>query len=114
MPALHKICTLADLEPGLCRQFNYTDASGTLIEALLVKTAGTVRAYQNACPHWEVELNWQPHEFLNPERTHISCAIHGALFRLEDGLCVFGPCVRQRLKPVPVRVVDGAVYLSIS
>lgn len=114
MPALNKICNVADLEASRCRPFHYTDVSGALVEALLVKTADTVKAYQNACPHWEVELNWKPDEFLNPERTHISCVIHGALFRLDDGLCVFGPCVRQKLKSIPVQVVDGAVYLSAS
>ncbi|WP_027157574.1 Rieske (2Fe-2S) protein [Methylobacter luteus] len=112
MPAdLNKICNIADLEASQCRQFNYTDASGALVEAMLVKTAGTVKAYQNACPHWEVEMNWKPDEFLSPEQTHIICAVHGALFRLDDGLCVFGPCVRQKLKPIPVQVLDGAVYL---
>jgi nitrite reductase/ring-hydroxylating ferredoxin subunit len=110
---LNKICNIADLEASQCRQFNYTNASGALVEALLVKTLDTVKAYQNACPHWEVEMNWKPDEFLNPEQTHISCAIHGALFRIDDGLCIFGPCVRQKLKPIPVQVLDGAVYLSI-
>ena len=34
---------------------------------------------------------------------------HGALFRLEDGVCVAGPCAGERLKPWPVAVIDGVV-----
>ena len=43
--------------------------------------------------------------------TFIQCATHGALFRLVDGLCVYGPCAGEYLTAVAMAVVDGDVVL---
>ena len=34
----------------------------------------------------------------------ILCATHGALFRIEDGHCLSGPCVGESLTPLPVSI----------
>ena len=41
----------------------------------------------------------------------LTCAVHGASFRVESGACVGGPA-RSGLVPLPVRVFDGAVWLG--
>ncbi len=35
---------------------------------------------------------------------------HGALFRIDDGRCLAGPCQGDRLEPFPIAVRDGVVY----
>ena len=50
--------------------------------------------------------------FSTPRDRYLHCDGHGALFRVEDGVCVDGPCVGERLAPVPVRVADGMVCLD--
>lgn len=69
-------------------------------------------AYRNQCPHQQVELNWQPHRFFDPDGIYLQCSLHGALFRPESGECIFGPCVGQSLKPVAVEERDGAIWLQ--
>jgi len=40
-----------------------------------------------------------------------SNAQHGALFRINDGLCIWGPCLHIRLSTVPVILRDGDIEL---
>ncbi len=74
-----------------------------------VRVGGAVAVYVNACPHLGVALDWTPGRFLSADGLHIVCAMHGAAFRREDGLCVRGPCRGERLTAVPFSVRDGMV-----
>ncbi|MDO8845777.1 Rieske (2Fe-2S) protein [Methylicorpusculum sp.] len=107
----HPICELTELQgrPSLSFTLNVKD---DVIAGFLVVTAQGFRAYKNSCPHWGVELNWKPDEFFNVDLTHLMCSVHGALFKPDDGECIVGPCVRQRLVPIPITVMDGIVYYS--
>ncbi len=71
-----------------------------------------MRAYVNHCPHAGHPLNIRPHAFLAPGAPLILCASHGALFELETGLCVAGPCPGARLRAVELRVERGYVLLA--
>lgn len=83
--------------------------NGSLFLVLLED--GQVRAYRNSCPHLNIELNWQPHGFLDYEQCYIQCKTHGALFRMDDGYCIVGPCSGQSLIPVTVQRAGDWVYL---
>ena len=47
--------------------------------------------------------------FLDVTGTLIQCASHGALFLIQSGRCVAGPCAGQSLKKILSEVVDGEV-----
>ena len=68
-------------------------------------------AFVNRCPHAGSPLDWMPGQFLNLDRTHLQCATHDALFTLDGGECVAGPCAGDALEPVPVVVDGGQVRL---
>ena len=106
-----RLCRLDEIaEPG-SRGFRL--GSGTETRAFfIVRHDGRVVAYENSCPHVGSPLDWAPDRFLDIERRFILCATHGALFRIEDGYCVEGPCAGKALSPVRIRVADGAVYLD--
>jgi len=70
---------------------------------------GRVVAYINRCAHVPTELDWNPGQFLDAERTTIVCAVHGAQYSPSSGLCLGGPCGRGRLMPVEVREENGEV-----
>lgn len=78
----------------------------------LVHYRGQAYLYENHCPHLGIELNWQDDVFLDIEEQFIQCATHGALFLVENGECVAGPCLGQALKPRPCMVEDGVVYTT--
>jgi nitrite reductase/ring-hydroxylating ferredoxin subunit len=70
----------------------------------------TLRAYLNRCPHLGLPLNWLPDKFLDADGELIQCSSHGALFTIDQGLCVAGPCVDQSLLPLETRI-ENANYL---
>lgn len=102
-----RLCSLDDIPDG--------DAIGIETpqgEVVLIRLGQEVVAYQNRCPHLGIELNFRPDVFLDTEHRYIQCANHGALFQIEDGLCVFGPCQGESLTPLPVLLIDNNVCLS--
>lgn len=100
-----------DLIDGRSRGF---DPGGTGRDTMFVVRQGArLFGYRNACPHYDrARMAWKKDEFLNGDRSHILCAAHGALFRIDDGECVIGPCLGQRLSPVALGVRDGWVWLE--
>jgi len=104
------LITLSELPDPGAAGFEIEDIAGPR-SVFLVKRDGQVRAYENVCPHIGAKLNRQPDAFLDADGRHIRCAVHGALFRIEDGRCIHGPCVGESLKPLSVRIESGKVWL---
>lgn len=103
-----KLCALEDIPDGDAIGVGTPDGT----EVVLVRQGREVFAYRNQCPHLGIELNFMPDVFLDSERRYIQCANHSALFQIEDGLCVFGPCQGESLVPLSVQVIEGSVWLS--
>lgn len=106
-----KICDLEELAEFSCKEFQLELVNGTE-EAFFVYVNKHCYAYVNQCPHTGVSLNWQPGEFLSMDQAFIQCSMHGALFELVTGECIRGPCLGQCLKPVALKIHDGAVFLA--
>ena len=83
----------------------------TVHNIFVVRRKNRVYGYINSCPHTCGPLDWMPDRFLSLDKHHIQCATHDALFRLDDGKCVAGPCAGDRLTPVPLQLESGNVYL---
>ena len=41
------------------------------------------------------------------------CATHGALFEVETGLCIDGPCMGDYLKPLQSSIVKDEVIITL-
>ena len=80
-----------------------------LLDVMVVRKGHDVYAYVNSCPHTGSPLDWVEHEFLSLDKQYIQCAMHAALFRLADGLCVAGPCAGSSLTAIAVTVESGLV-----
>lgn len=63
--------------------------------------------YWNRCPHLGTPLEWEENRFLDADGALIQCSTHGALFQIEDGHCLVGPCKGQYLQAIPF-VLDGS------
>ena len=105
------ICRFAELEDPGSRGAAVTIA-GQLQDIFIVRRGGDVYGYLNSCPHTGAPLDWTPDRFLDLDGEHIQCAMHAAVFRIEDGGCIAGPCKGDRLTPVAVKVEAGIVYLD--
>lgn len=100
------LCTLADIPEGGSKGFALADR-----KLFAVKQRGKVFVYHNVCPHLGVELEWVADQFLDSSGSLIQCANHGALFVVENGRCVSGPCVGKTLQAVQYEVQDGVIYI---
>jgi nitrite reductase/ring-hydroxylating ferredoxin subunit len=105
------ICAVEELgDPG-ARGFTLGEGEWPL-RGFVVRRGDAIRAYVNHCPHAGFPLNWQPDVFLAPDGQLIRCIMHGALFEIETGDCVAGPCMGHGLQPLSIRVLDGYVLLE--
>ncbi|MGF1608140.1 MAG: Rieske (2Fe-2S) protein [Kiloniellales bacterium] len=100
------LCRLDEIEDGAARGFTLETAEGPL-DIFVVREGARAYGYVNACPHVGTPLDWQPHDFMSEDGSHIQCATHGALFRIEDGACIAGPCAGDRLQAVEIAVEAG-------
>jgi len=111
--AVHFLCEAEALADPGSQGFELTQGSVTE-RVFLVRKAKQLFAYRNICPHRGLALDWQPHQFLTEDGALIQCATHGALFAIESGLCLRGPCVGKSLEALPVLVrEDGAVLVTL-
>ena len=86
--------------------------NGDAESLILYRDGQLVRAWLNVCPHAGRRLDWAPGKFMHSREGLLVCAVHGASFELEGGLCVAGPCRGDALRPVAVEVRDGQVWLA--
>jgi len=105
------ICPLHELADPGARGFTMGEGDWPL-RGFVVRRGETVRAYVNHCPHAGFPLNISPDRFLAPHVPLILCVMHGALFEIESGECVSGPCAGLALRALPVRVASGYVMLG--
>ena len=81
---------------------------------ILIRREGKVYAYINRCPHTGVNLEWLPNQFFDSSGHYLQCAVHGAIFEVEDGQCVRGPCAGDALTAVKVEERDGDIVMYCS
>jgi nitrite reductase/ring-hydroxylating ferredoxin subunit len=106
------ICRLSDLGNPGSLGFVLETPRGP-VEGFLVRRGDCVRAYRNSCPHTRAPLEWVPNQFLDSSGELIQCSMHGALFLVESGECVHGPCLGAFLEGMEVAVEDGDVRISM-
>lgn len=107
------LCRVADIPDGRARGF--LPDTRRRDRVLAIRQGARVYVYVNNCPHYDrAPLGWKKDEFLNKDGTHVLCAAHGALFRVEDGICEIGPCLGQGLTKIASQVEDGTVLIDAS
>ena len=71
---------------------------------VLLRKAGSVRAFVNACPHQYLPLNYKGDRLLSSDGTVLRCTNHSAGFDASTGEGVEGLGLGACLDPVPVAV----------
>ena len=102
-----RLCATSELPEGQSRGFTAGE-----LQIIAVRRDGRAYLYENRCPHRGVPLEWLPDRFLDDSGSLLQCATHGALFLIENGECVSGPCPGQSLQPVAFEERDGEVWLT--
>lgn len=84
-------------------------AFGDPASGFVVRFGGKVYAYLNRCAHVPTELDWAKGQFFESSGEYLMCAVHGAVYRPDTGVCAGGPCRGARLRPIAVHEADGKV-----
>lgn len=110
-PAGVRLGLVEDIPSGGARNFVVQTKAGRF-HGFAVRHGDGVVGYVDRCPHAGLPLAQRLDDYLSPGGELIVCSWHGALFRIEDGACVAGPCAGARLSPWPLRVADGWIETS--
>ena len=108
----YTLCNLDDVDDGQSGGYALTH-NDKLVGVMVIRQGDQVLTYQNSCPHIGTPLDFMPGQFLDVNREHILCSTHGALFRIDDGHCISGPCAGDALTPIKADVRDGVVYVDL-
>lgn len=103
-----KLCAINEIPTGGAKGFSL---NGKNLVALNYRNE--IYIYENSCPHRSIPLEWQPDQFLDYEKTFIQCATHGALFQIDTGVCISGPCVEDRLNKIPFTISNNEIFVTV-
>ncbi|MCQ4276979.1 Rieske (2Fe-2S) protein [Stutzerimonas degradans] len=101
-----RLCASNELVEGQSRGFALSQ-----VRVVAVRRDGVPYLYENRCPHRGIALEWLPDQFLDSSGSLLQCATHGALFLIESGECVAGPCAGLGLRPLIGSERDGVIWL---
>jgi nitrite reductase/ring-hydroxylating ferredoxin subunit len=110
-PAGVTLCALDDLADPGARGF-VLQIGDAYFHGFVVRRNGAVHGYADRCPHAGLPLPQRLDVYLTMDATLIQCSWHGALFTVEDGACVGGPCAGARLTPWPVRIEGDRILTA--
>jgi nitrite reductase/ring-hydroxylating ferredoxin subunit len=108
LPPRHCLCSIGDIPDGGSKGF---DVAGHKLFAIRQKD--NLYLYRNSCPHLNIPLEWEADQFLDSSNSMIMCANHGALFVIQTGKCVTGPCTGRALTPVAYRLDNGNIFIDL-
>lgn len=105
------LCSLSAIDDGSAKEFIYRNGNN-IYDIFIQRQGENAFAYTNVCPHAGTPLNMDEGRFMEKTGRYLMCHTHGALFQLEDGFCVAGPCNGASLKGVEILVVDGNITVG--
>ena len=111
---LHYACRESEIGETGARGFGPFD--GLRRKVIVMRRKGVLYGWLDSCPHYSTgtPMAWKSDAYLNGDGTHLACHSHGALFDIETGECVFGPCLGQKLTAVDIAVSDaGEIFVAI-
>jgi nitrite reductase/ring-hydroxylating ferredoxin subunit len=106
-----KLGPISMIEDGHARAFVVQMEAGRL-HGFVVRRGNAAYGYVDRCPHMQLPLAKSLDDYLAPDRVLIACSWHGALFEVETGRCVGGPCRGARLTPWPISVVESEMITA--
>jgi nitrite reductase/ring-hydroxylating ferredoxin subunit len=104
------LCHRDDVPVGAARGF--LPRPGARRRVIVLNRGDHFVAYVDSCPHYRggTPMAWRTDAYLNGSGTHLACHAHGALFDIDTGDCVSGPCMGRRLTRVPLTLEqDGSI-----
>lgn len=105
------LCFLDDIDDGSAKEFSYS-CGNDIHDIFIQRRGGEIFGYVNICPHVGTPLNMDEGQFMEKSGRYLMCHTHGALFQLDDGLCVAGPCNGARLQSVLLKIEGKRIIIQ--
>ncbi|WP_454758239.1 Rieske (2Fe-2S) protein [Caulobacter segnis] len=105
------LCALDEVSSPGSKGFRWREGDA-MFAGFVVRKDDLVVGYVDSCPHAGWPLAGFAGRYLTRENDLILCAGHAALFKIEDGACVAGPCPNEKLFSWPVEVRDGQIIVA--
>lgn len=106
-----QLCRLNEVPDGGAH-FVALGAEEAPYRVILLRSADSVFAYVNRCAHFGVPLAQRIEQLRFKPHLSVSCNVHYARFRWQDGFCEFGDCEGESLTPIPIEVADGVIRIA--
>lgn len=106
-----RLCALDEIPDPGAKGFGFRQ-DDHLFHGFVVRSAGRLRGFIDRCPHAGLPLAMTPDRYLTREADLILCSAHGAMFRIEDGLCLGGPCAGRALERWAVELAGDEVFTA--
>lgn len=110
-PANVRLGPLDQIADGKARNF-VLEIKGARFFGFVVRQGESVRGFVDSCPHMQLPLTQKLDDYLTPDGQLIHCVWHGAAFRIDDGVCIVGPCTGQKLREWPVTVRNSEIITA--
>jgi nitrite reductase/ring-hydroxylating ferredoxin subunit len=107
-----RIASASSVSEGSTQKFQFV-RDGKTVAGFIARVQGRLVAYENVCRHLPVSLDYDDNRFFTEDGAHFICQTHGAIYEPARGLCVRGPCAGAKLKPLPIRVSKGQIWLEL-
>ncbi|WP_353169370.1 Rieske 2Fe-2S domain-containing protein [Acinetobacter sp.] len=105
-----KLCEVEDfLDQQVLKVTHPLKADKSIV---IIRKDGKFYSYENVCPHFSVQLDYHSGQFSTYQNQVIMCAHHSALFDIETGLCIDGPCKGQSLVKVENVRINQGLYIK--
>lgn len=101
------LVSVEDIEEGKSKGIEYESRY-----IFAVRKDNLFHVYWNICPHLGTPLEWQEDQFLDSNGTLIRCATHGALFEIDSGKCLVGPCKGKSLRKIPFIIRNDTIMVE--
>jgi len=103
------LCDVNDIAEEAAKGFKVAEDQ----QIIVVKKDGLISVFENSCQQLGIPLEMMPDQFLDIERNFIQCSTHGALFEIDNGFCVAGPCAGASLKQYDVELKNNEIHIKL-
>ena len=103
---------VADGQPRLL-ELPAAAAGSKPFRLILLRSGEALHAFVNRCAHFGVPLAEKQEQLIYKPHLTLSCNVHYARYRWQDGYCEAGDCAGEALIPLPVTLgADGLVRIG--
>ncbi|HEV8541507.1 MAG TPA: Rieske 2Fe-2S domain-containing protein [Verrucomicrobiae bacterium] len=106
-----RLASIQELRAKRTIKFTYRE-EGISREGFLALIESEIVCYENVCRHLPLPLDYGDGRFFTEDEKHFVCQTHGAMYDLQNGLCVAGPCVGASLKKIHVEVRGDEIWIQ--